>query len=295
MAMSSLRESLPLVAATTLATILITSQIKPIARPVKTIFSRFYLQCFVLSGKNATAEGSDGSSSSSSSESNNTTVVTALNTYPVKSLRAVPCEEAVLDARGFVGDRRYMLVTAAPLPLWGSFGPNDATHRFLTQRQCPILARVVVSVHDDGTMTLSSDVLPKEIFRISTGPAADAPIYKSTLWGDLVTVQDMSDVAATFMQKIVAADAEIPEELKKGVRMVMQSVQDSRTANDKFVPATARTLTGMNPRVSLADGFPLYVSLLIFFTSGLNCYSTKLYRCKRRLTHLRTSLFTWPM
>lgn len=155
-----------------------------------------------------------------------------------------------------------MLVTPAPVPLWGSFGPEDATHRFLTQRQCPSLARVVVTVAD-GKMKFSSDILPKESCTVSTKPETDGAIYKSTLWGDIVAVQDMGDEAAAYLQKIVAADNELPDELKGKVRLVAQYVKDTRTANDKFVPAAARTLTGNNPRVALADGFPLYVTSFV--------------------------------
>jgi uncharacterized protein len=249
--------NLPLVAATTLATILITTQIKPIARPVKTFLSRLYLRCCVVTGR---------SSTDPQNESSNTTVVTALYTYPVKSLRAVPCDAAVLDSKGFVGDRRFMLVTPAPLPLWGKFGPDDATHRFMTQRQCPSLARVVASFKDDK-LTLSSDILPNERCTIPTEVATDAAakIYKSTLWGDIVSVQDMGDEAARFLQRIVAADTEVPDELKQEVRLVVQYIKDTRTANDKFVPAAARTLTGKNPSVAFADGFPMYVILLLCF------------------------------
>jgi len=72
----------------------------------------------------------------------------------------------------------------------------------------------------------------------------------------------MGDKAAAYFQKIIELDQEIPDELKRSsVRLVAQYVEDKRTANDKFVPASARSLSGKNPGVSLADGFPVYVNV----------------------------------
>lgn len=268
----------PLVVATTAVTVLVSlAHVKLIARPVQTILSRLYLRCLVLwngisnstsaSASAGKKSGEDATATSATTAEDSEAVVTALFTYPVKSLRAVPCDEVVLDSKGFVGDRRFMLVTPAPLPLWASsFGPNDATHRFLTQRQCPGLARVVVTVKD-GKMTFSCNILPNDkTCTVSTEPHAGAPLYKSTLWGDIVTVQDMGDDVAAYLQTIVAAAAAV-ETNEDGtaegplplVRLVAQHGRDTRAANDKFVPAAARSLTGQNPRVALSDGFPLYV------------------------------------
>jgi hypothetical protein len=234
------------------ASIFVTTKYTPIARPVQTLLCRSYYLLLIFM-KNL----------QQSSNIDDNTVVTSLYKYPVKSLRTIPCDEAVFDTKGFVGDRRYMLVSPAPLPLYGSFLPNDATHRFITQRQCPILARIVVSVikEKEGTNKLqfSSDVLPNDTCTISMQPDLNAPIYKSTLWGDIVTVQDMGDTIAAYMQRIVEKDESIPDELKIDLRLTIQHVKDDRTANDKFVPPSTRSLLGKNPSVHLGDGFPMYV------------------------------------
>ena len=41
-----------------------------------------------------------------------------------------------------------MLVVPLPTPVWGHFKAGEATYRFLTQRQCPSLARVSVKIVD---------------------------------------------------------------------------------------------------------------------------------------------------
>jgi MOSC N-terminal beta barrel domain len=241
---------------TVVASIFITSKCKPITRSMQTLWSRLNLQRLLLMKSSQKMDDNNNE---------NSTVVTSLYKYPVKSLRTIPCDEAVIDTKGFAGDRRFMLVTPAPVPLWGSFGPDDATHRFLTQRQCPSLARVVVqTISSDGKNELqfSSDLVPNQTCTISVEPDSKAQVYRSTLWGDIVTVQDMGDAAAAYLQSIVSMDENVAEEMKKdcSVRLVVQYAKDNRTANDKFVPPVARSVLGKNPSVHLGDGFPMYVA-----------------------------------
>jgi uncharacterized protein YcbX len=198
----------------------------------------------------------------------------------VKSLRAVSIPTAVVDSKGLVDDRRFMVVVNAPLPAWGSFGPDAATHRFLTQRQCPLLATVHVTLDNvTGTLTLSTTDETSRITNVSksrqqkvalsniesvtvhTKPPVDSPVYRSTLWSDVVTVQDMGDLAAAFFQQILDLDDRVPDELKRaGVRMVVQAANDTRCTDDIYVPAAARTWLGQSPSVALGDGFPVLIA-----------------------------------
>lgn len=178
----------------------------------------------------------------------------------VKSLRAIEVKSAVVEEKGFMGDRVFMLVTPLPLPVWGSFGPKDATHRFFTQRQCPSLATVVATIKD-GTMTLSSYKLNGKKVSFSITPKADAAKYRSTLWDSIVKVQDLGDVAAKFLQEIVDQDDTIPEELKSAkVRLVVQAPEDVTRADANFVPPGARNWLGQSPKVPLNDGFPILIA-----------------------------------
>jgi uncharacterized protein YcbX len=188
----------------------------------------------------------------------------------------------VVDSKGLVDDRRFMIVVNAPLPAWGSFTKDQATHRFLTQRQCPLLATVCVTLDNvTGTLTLSCTdetatsvstttkgkskskakvVLPESI-TVNTKPAVGSPVYRSTLWSDLVQVQDMGDLAAAFFQQILDLDDRVPDELKKaGVRMVVQASNDTRSTDDKYVPAAARSWLGQSPATALVDGFPILIA-----------------------------------
>lgn len=189
--------------------------------------------------------------------------------FEVKSLRAVSTQKALVDYKGLMDDRRFMLVVPAPLPHTGKFLKTDATHRFLTQRQCPLLATIVVHLDNvTGTLTLSctdqtgtSKLLQVPSVTVSTTPAADSPMIRSTLWSDIVSVQDMGEPAAAFFQQIIDLDDHVPDELKRaGVRMVVQAATDTRCADDAYVPAAARTWTGQSPAVALGDGFPVLIA-----------------------------------
>ena len=205
----------------------------------------------------------------------------------VKSLRAVSQDTAVIDAKGLRHDRAFMLVVPAPLPIYGSFASADATHRFVTQRQCPLLATVTAKLDSrTDTLTLAtttsttststtagtgqtgSPIAPT--VTLSTVPAATAPYYKASLWSDTVVVRDMGDAAAAFFQNVLhwqhnkdtahdpAAAASTAN--TAGVRLVRQAATDGRQAAAEHVPAAARTYAGANPAVSLQDGFPVLIA-----------------------------------
>ena len=62
--------------------------------------------------------------------------LSALYVYPVKSCRGVALAEAVLDHRGLIHDREFMVV--------------DAEDRHLTQRATPALAHVATAIGEEG-------------------------------------------------------------------------------------------------------------------------------------------------
>ena len=58
-------------------------------------------------------------------------MLASVHIYPLKGCRAVDLDQAVVEPWGLAGDRRWLLV--------------DADGQFLTQREHPALARLVVS------------------------------------------------------------------------------------------------------------------------------------------------------
>jgi MOSC N-terminal beta barrel domain len=278
-----------IVVGTTLTIVLISSRQRVLKRIANAILGRFQLYMYILpktvkdscNNNNNTNEDVTTTDDTSS----NYAVITGLYYYPVKSLRAVPMDVAVLGTKGFVGDRQYMIVRPAPLPLWGSFGPDDATHRFVTQRQCPILTQIsVLPIIDNNTLQFSNQINSK-ILNIPSEPNPTNPIYRSTIWDDIVMVQDMGNDIADYITEIIHQDTSLPEEYKNitSFRLVMHCHEDYRLANDNYIPGSARNLvTGNGPIVSLSDGFPMYVShhsfifcLLVFFFNKIMIHIEK--------------------
>ncbi|KAI2509013.1 MOSC N-terminal beta barrel domain [Fragilaria crotonensis] len=176
--------------------------------------------------------------------------VSALYIHPVKSLRAVELESSKIDNCGFVRDRRLMLVCPSPRPVYG-FSPSDATHRFISQRQCPELATVTARYLNDMLLQLSwKEVSITVSLQYDTTKQS---VYRARLWDNVVEVVDLGDVAAKFFQDIVGSD-----ESFKNIRLTHQI--STLHAPDKYVPPEARTLWGRSPATSLTDGFPILIA-----------------------------------
>lgn len=93
-----------------------------------------------------------------------------LNIFPVKSLKGISLESALVERRGLQHDRRWMLV--------------DENRQFFTQREVPQMARVVIEVGLDGltaSMNGSHVAVPASA---GTGLIEDV-----TVWNDTVTAE----------------------------------------------------------------------------------------------------------
>jgi uncharacterized protein YcbX len=95
--------------------------------------------------------------------------LTALYRYPVKSLRAESASRLAVGARGFVGDREWMIV--------------DADGRFLTQRQQPRMCLVDCVVDVDG-LRLQAPGMPVLRPRPQPGQRIEVEV-----WSDRVEVE----------------------------------------------------------------------------------------------------------
>jgi uncharacterized protein YcbX len=91
--------------------------------------------------------------------------VTGMFVYPVKSLRGYAVPVAGLDALGFVGDRRFLVV--------------DESGRFLTQREHPRMA-VINARLAGGTLTLSAD--GAGTVAVPDVSDASAPLRSVSVW-----------------------------------------------------------------------------------------------------------------
>jgi hypothetical protein len=177
-----------------------------------------------------------------------TRTVAGLCIYPCKSMRATLLSECKIDARGLVGDRRFMVVCENPPSVHGL--PQGATHRFVTQRQCPALATINATL-DESKLRLSTDTASVVISLSALKSPEKSTLLRARIWDDIVEVVDAGVEAAAFLQSIV----DLP-----GVRLVRASDTDARAADEQYIPPEGRTWTGGLPLAGLTDGFPILVS-----------------------------------
>jgi len=150
--------------------------------------------------------------------------ISGLFIYPIKSCRGIALDFAEVHDIGLEHDRRFMVV--------------DAANRFLTQRDCPAMARISVSQTATGWALSRIDMPTIRWDPVQYGAETDVRI-----WNDTVTVVDQGDAVATWF---TAA-------LGRPCRLV------------GFAPAIRRRVDptfaiDADDAVSFADGYP---SLLI--------------------------------
>ena len=78
--------------------------------------------------------------------------ISEINIYPIKSLKGISVDSAVVEARGLEYDRRWML--------------TDRAGKFLTQREFPRMALVSVWIEEGGIGARRPRDLAKRSFRV---------------------------------------------------------------------------------------------------------------------------------
>jgi uncharacterized protein YcbX len=114
--------------------------------------------------------------------------LTGLFIYPVKSLRGCAVPVAELDAMGFVGDRRFLVV--------------DPTGKFLTQRVLPGMARITAQL-SAGALSLSAEGAGQVSVPTASDPAA--PLRTVSVWKhEGLQAEDCGDTAAAWLSDFLA-------------------------------------------------------------------------------------------
>ena len=145
--------------------------------------------------------------------------LTAINKYPVKSLKGLSVNHSQVDGFGIKNDRRWMLV--------------DSEGGFVTQRKYPLMG--LISVEDDGDAlkftSANGQVLKVLISHLSN------PIG-TVVWGDAVTALKADSEASEWFSELL------------GVRVDLVYMPDSSFRQ------VDRQFADYKQRVSFADGFP---------------------------------------
>ena len=148
----------------------------------------------------------------------------SIHIYPMKAARAVDLAESLVEPWGLAGDRRWLLV--------------DEDGRFVSQREEPSLARVVVT-RGPETINVSAAGVPG---RQITIPVDGAQLLKVTVWGSTV-------LAAAAGPE---GDAWFSAYLGRPVRLVYLDDPTRRPVDPEY--GRDRDV------VSFADGYPLLLT-----------------------------------
>jgi uncharacterized protein len=158
--------------------------------------------------------------------------VSGLFSYPVKSCRGVVHERAQLAITGLAHDRGWMLVD-----------PRHSPARFVTQRECPALATIVVEVRPDGSLRVSKTGYDE--LNVSVPLAANA-LCKVIVWRSEVIALDAGDAASAWFANVLG----LPN---AAVRLVQFHPQQVRTCNPHYAgDSGAHTF--------FADGYPVLIA-----------------------------------
>ncbi|MBV8667489.1 MAG: MOSC N-terminal beta barrel domain-containing protein [Burkholderiaceae bacterium] len=155
-------------------------------------------------------------------------VLTELSLYPIKSCTGISLPRAVVTPFGLMSagirDREWMLV--------------DANGQFLTQRECPAMARVVPQLRGDTLEVHAPDMAPLAI-SIAALPE-NSPASTVAIWDDTVTAYDCPESVSTWFSRALGT----------ACRLVRCPPQSARAANVKWTG-------GSEVRTLFADGFPM--------------------------------------
>lgn len=149
--------------------------------------------------------------------------LSGLYRYPLKSAAGEALPEAMLDALGVQGDRRWMVVDAE-------------SGRFLTQRLLAQMTQLQARWLGSTALQLSAPGMPELSVVV---PDQQAPLRGVTIWRDSLQVPDAGDAAAQWLSRV----------LGRACRLVHVSPAQARQVDTGYAE--------VGDKVAFADGFPL--------------------------------------
>ena len=149
----------------------------------------------------------------------------SLHRYPIKACRGHAIDSAVVDALGFVGDRRFMLV--------------DSNDRVVSQREAAVLA-TVTPTFDGRILTVEAPRMETLVLELDPhGASRDV-----TIWNDQVTATDQGDHAAGWFAEVVGHPC----------RLVHFGGEATRRLDPRYAPRP-------DAETAFADGYPVLAVL----------------------------------
>jgi len=149
-------------------------------------------------------------------------IVDSLFVYPVKGMRGIAVDSAQVAARGFLHDRRWLVI--------------DENDCFITQRENSALATIDVRVKADGLYFSANSVGVTDVLTPEVGDRVSV-----TIWRDQVDARVAADVVNNWLSDV----------LDQPVRLVFMDQDAARTTSGHW---------GAPTPVSFADGYPFLIT-----------------------------------
>ncbi|MEM9895012.1 MAG: MOSC N-terminal beta barrel domain-containing protein [Bacteroidota bacterium] len=167
--------------------------------------------------------------------------VSELFIYPVKSLLGIAVDQAEVRERGFVGDRRWMIV--------------DKRNVALTQRTHPILSQISVDLDNDGIHLSYNGSSIRLTETTSVGKHIEVEI-----WGDKVTAITASASQNRWISEIVGDPCQFVFMSETAVRRV--SMKYARNDEEvSFADGAPYLLIGQSSLADLNDRLEIPVPM----------------------------------
>lgn len=147
--------------------------------------------------------------------------------YPVKSLGGIALSKAKITDRGLENDRRFMLV--------------DASGRFLSQREFPVLAIFQTAITDNNLVITNRKTGENLVVNLQKPQISNA--IKVTVWDDEVEALEVSDEATQWFT----------EALNSTTRLVYMPDESHRKTDATY------SLKG-DEITSFSDGYPILIA-----------------------------------
>ena len=150
--------------------------------------------------------------------------IAALHTYPVKGCRGVTHTAQALTRTGLAWDRHWMFVSE--------------TGRFITQRECPGLARIDAEVAA-GELRLRSQGHPE----LRCPVQADGPRREVTVWGDRCLAQVSGVDTRDWLASVTSKRGQLVRSLPGDERTSAPEFTGTDHASVRFADAYALLVT----------------------------------------------------
>jgi len=162
--------------------------------------------------------------------------LSGLFVYPIKSLKGIALNEAKIERRGLQYDRRWMLV--------------DTEHKFMTQREHPMMATIGVSIQPNG---LQVEANGNGSITVPFEPASDSTVDVE-VWQNICPAKIVGGEAGSWFSDVLKFDCKLAYMHDDSKRMVDPNfavADDIVSFADAypFLLATEASLAELNSRL----------------------------------------------